>query len=473
MRRSACSTGGRKAMAQKGKGPALQKNRIFEGEVTGYTSEGAGVARAEGVPVFLPGAAQGDRLRFRVVKGLSAYAFGRVEEILSPSPDRIPEDCPIARQCGGCVYRHLSYEAELRAKEQKVRDALARVGGFSQLPVRPILGAEQPDRYRNKAQFPIGLGPDGQLCLGFYAPHSHRIVPCRDCLLQPEEFTAAMEALRQWHRETGESVYEEASGRGALRHLYLRKGFATGQVMACLVVNGDRLAGEDRLCQLLRQRVPGLASVLLNVNREKTNVVLGRRNRTLWGAPYLEDVLCGLTFRLSPQSFYQVNRAQAERLYGLAAHYAGLTGKETLLDLYCGAGTIGLSMANRAGRLIGVEVVPEAVENARENAARNHIQNAEFLCGDAAQAAETLRRRGERPHVVVLDPPRKGCGEALAATVCGMAPQRVVYVSCDPATLARDLRFFAARGYAPQEAAPADLFPRTSHVETVVALQRE
>ena len=459
-------------MPKREQGALLVKNAIYETEVTGYTAEGVGVVRAEGVPVFVPGAAQGDLLRVRIVKPLKTYAFGRVEEILRPSPDRVPEDCPIARPCGGCVFRHISYEAEQRAKEQRVRDALTRIGGFADLPVRPILGAAHPDRYRNKAQFPIGLDESGCLVFGFYARHSHRIVACEDCLLQPAAFTQAMQAVRRWQAETHETVYDEGTGRGALRHLYLRKGFATGQVMVCLVANAASLRGEERLCELLREAVPGLCSVLLNENTQRTNVVLGRKVRTLWGSPLLEDELCGLRFSLSPHSFYQVNRAQAERLYRQAAAYAELTGGETLLDLYCGAGTIGLSMAAQAKRLIGVEIVEDAVKNARENAAKNGVTNAEFLCADAARAAETLRQRGEKPDVVILDPPRKGCGEALVQTVCTMAPRRVVYVSCDPATLARDLTFFSARGYRPQEATPADLFPRTAHVETVCLLSK-
>ena len=460
-------------MGKKKRETALEKNTIFEAQVTGYTTEGAGVVRTpEGIPVFVPGAAQGDTLRVRVVKSLKTYAFGRIEEILSPSPDRVEEDCPVSRRCGGCVFRHISYEAELRAKEQRVRDALSRIGGFSDLPVLPILGAQQPNRYRNKAQFPIGSDGEGSILFGFYSTHSHRIIPCKDCLLHPVEFIRAMEAVSRWQAETGETAYNEETGKGTLRHLYLRKGFASGQVMVCIVANAASLRGEERLCELLRESVPGLSGVLLNRNTERTNVVLGKENRVLWGSELLEDTLCGLRFTLSPHSFYQVNRDQAERLYETAAQYAALTGKETVLDLYCGAGTIGLSMAARAKRLIGVEIVEDAVENARANAARNGVTNAEFFCGDAPKAAAMLRARGETPDVVILDPPRKGCGEELVDVVSSMSPRRVVYVSCDPATLARDLRFFSSRGYQPQEARPADLFPRTAHVETVVLLSK-
>lgn len=450
----------------------FQKNDFVTMEITGYTSEGNGVGNAGGCAVFVPGAAQGDVLRVRIVKVLKTYAFGRIEEILSPSPDRVEPDCPISRRCGGCVFRHIRYEAELRAKEQRVRDTISRIGGFSDLTVRPILGAAQPNRYRNKAQFPIGSDGEGGIVFGFYVTHSHVIIPCKDCLLQPHEFTKAMEAVGRWQSETGETVYDEETGRGTLRHLYLRKGFASGQVLACIVANRSSLRGEDRLCELLRESVAGLSGVLLNQNSERTNVVLGKENRVLWGKAVLEDTLCGLHFTLSPHSFYQVNRDQAERLYGVAAQYASLTGKETVLDLYCGAGTIGLSMASKVKKLIGVEIVEDAIQNARANAARNGIQNAEFFCGDAAKAAEELHSRGEAPDVVILDPPRKGCTPSLLESVVQMAPSRIVYVSCDPATLARDLKLLSGFGYFPQELTPVDMFPRTSHVETVCLLSK-
>lgn len=449
------------------------KNEVLPLEVTGYTAEGSGVGHAGGAAVFVPGAAVGDTLQVRILKTAKTYAYGKIESVVSPSPDRVAPGCPGFGRCGGCVFRHITYAAECRAKEQRVRDAVRRIAGLDPALVRPIAAAPAPDRYRNKAQFPLGLDGQGNLTAGFYAPHSHRIVPCADCLLQPPAFTAAIEAVRQWHRETGDSVYDERTGKGRLRHLYLRAAMAQGGVMACLVVNGNGVHREDRLTALLRERVPGLCSVVINSNRAQTNVVLGPACRTVWGEDALTDTLCGLRFSISPHSFYQVNRDQAERLYGLAAQYAGLTGRETLLDLYCGTGTIGLSMAARAKRVLGVEVVPAAVADARENARRNGIRNAEFRCADAAQAAAQLRAQGLCPDVVVLDPPRKGCGEALVRTVAGMAPARVVYVSCDPATLARDLKIFDACGYVLREATPVDMFPRTAHVETIALLQRE
>lgn len=451
---------------------SLHKNDIVPLTITGYTAQGSGVGHYDGLAVFVQGAAEGDCLQVRILKTEKTYAYGKIESIDTPAPCRIAPDCPQATQCGGCVFRHISYEAECKAKEQRVRDAVQRIAGLNPELVQPILGASQPERYRNKAQYPLGLDSNGKLVAGFYAPHSHRIVPCNDCRLQPEFFTKAVDAVRQWQSETGESVYEETSGKGMLRHLYLREAGKTGQIMVCLVINGTKVRQEDRLVTLLREQVPGLASVVLNCNQKCTNVILGEKCRTLWGTEALTDILCGLEFSISPKSFYQVNRSQAEVLYGIAGRFAGLSGKELLLDLYCGTGTIGLSMAAKAAKVIGVEVVPAAVKDARRNAARNHIENAEFRCGDAVTIAEEFREKGLAPDVVVLDPPRKGCGAELVHTVAGMVPQRIVYVSCDPATLARDLKTFTQDGYGLQQAVPVDLFPRTAHVETVVLMSR-
>lgn len=450
----------------------IRKNDIFEADITAMTAEGSGICRIEGMAVFVPGTAVGDRCAVRIVKVLRKYAFGRLEKLLAPSPDRIAPDCPVAAQCGGCVYRHIRYEAELRIKTQRVRDALERIGGLQDFQMEPILAAPDRCRYRNKCQLPIGLSKDGALQLGFYAVNSHRIVNTESCLLQPEAFDRAAAAFRRWYAVSGESVYDEASHSGVLRHLYMRRGEMSGEMMVCVVANGAALHEEALLVEMLREAVPEITGVLLNVNREKTNVVLGKTCRTLWGKDTITDTLCGLAFEIAPHAFYQVNRTQAERLYGKAAEYAGLTGAETLLDLYCGTGTIGLSMAKNAKKLIGAEIVPAAVENARRNAERNAIQNAEFLCADAAEAARILFERGEKPDVIVIDPPRKGCDSALIATIAAMRPKRVVYVSCDPATLARDLKLFRESGYKTETVTPADMFPGTAHVETVVLLSK-
>ena len=349
---------------------------------------------------------------------------------------------------------------------------MERIGGFENIPMEPILGAPSRTRYRNKCQLPIGLSKNGEMQMGFYAVNSHRIIDTHTCLLQPEVFDRAAEAFRAWQKLSGESIYDEAAHSGVLRHLYMRCGEKSGEVLVCIVANGAKLHGEDLLVKMLREAVPEITGIVVNINHERTNVVLGRELRTLWGKPTIRDTLCRLEFEISPHAFYQVNRTQAEALYNKAAEYAGLTGAETLLDLYCGTGTIGLSMASRAKKLIGAEIIPSAVENARKNAAHNHVTNAEFLCGDAKDAARILYERGERPDVIVIDPPRKGCDAAVITTIAAMRPTRVVYVSCDPATLARDLKQFTAENYNIEAVTPVDMFPGTAHVETVCLLSK-
>lgn len=456
-----------------GKGAwALKKNDCVEMEFTAMTAQGSALGRAGGMAVFVPLGAVGDRARVRIVKVKKNYCYGRLEEVLSPAPCRVPPDCPVFAQCGGCCYRHISYEEELRVKRQRIIDALERIGGFAGAQVEPVLGAASRNGYRNKALLPLGRKPDGSLAMGFYALNSHRIVDCPACRLHPPEFNALMAAFRVWAEKGGETVYDEKSHTGKLRRLYLRRGENTGELMACVVVNGESLRGEAQLVEALRSAVPSLTTVLLNVNQDRTNVALGPGLRTLYGPGYIQDTLCGLTFRISPLSFYQVNPQQAQVLYEKAAEFAAPQGDESILDLYCGTGTIGLSMASRAREVIGVESVPQAVENARENARRNGIPNASFLCADAAAAASQLAAQGKLPHTVILDPPRKGCAPGLIDTIAQMAPERVVYVSCDPATLARDLRVFAGYGYCFGRVQPVDMFPGTGHVECVVLMSR-
>ena len=459
---------------------ALAKNQSVELNITGMTGEGNGVARyvdgdtpAPGFVVFVPRTAVGDRIRCRIVKVQKHHAFGRLEEVLEPSPDRSDDACSgcgVYGRCGGCVWRHVTYAAECRYKYHWVRDTLQRVGGVTVEPL-PLAAAEQPDRYRNKAQFPVAPGDvGGEPLVGFFAPRSHRMVPVRDCLLQPESFRPVLEAVARWMRENGVSAYDEATHSGLVRHIYIRQGAASGQMMVCLVCRHGRLPAVGALIAGVRAAAPELASLSVNINPDQTNVILGSRGYVLWGEDGIEDTLCGLRFRLSPRSFYQVNHAQTEVLYRKAAEAAALTGTETLLDLYCGTGTIGLSMAAKAGQVIGVEVVPEAVEDARRNAEVNGIRNARFFCADAARAAQQLAEEGVRPDVIIIDPPRKGCDEALVGTVVRMAPRRVVYVSCDPATLSRDLARFEERGYRTVQVQPVDLFPRTGHCECVALL---
>lgn len=445
----------------------LAKNQLHTSIITGYTAEGLGVTRISGQVVFVHGGVRGETCSVRILKVLKNIAYARVEEILEPSPARREPDCPHFPACGGCSFRHISYEEELEAKRQRVEDALRRVGG-ADVAVEEILGGSSVDGYRNKCQFPIS--PDGRA--GFFRARSHQVIPALDCRLQAPQANAVAAAVEGYLLDLGVPAYDEASHRGLLRHIYVRTN-RDGQALVCLVVNGDRLPGEEELVRRIRAVCPDTAGILLNVNRERTNVVLGGAYRTLWGEDTLVDTLCGLTFRLSAPAFYQVNRVQAERLYGKAIGFAQLTGRETVLDLYCGAGTITLAMARHAGRVIGAEIVPEAVENARENARENGINNAEFFCGDAGCVARKLASERLRPDVVVVDPPRKGLGEDVIPVIAAMGPERIVYVSCDPGTLGRDVKRFAGQGYTAARAAAADMFPRTSHVETIILLQKE
>lgn len=444
----------------------LQKNQLHTVTVTGYSEEGLGVARIDGRVVFIHGGVRGETCSVRILKVLKNAAFARVEEILESAPGRQPPDCPHYPACGGCDFRHLTYGEELEAKRQRVEDALRRIGG-ADVTVTEILESPQVAGYRNKSQFPVS--PDG--LAGFYRARTHQVIPAADCLLQSPQAGAIARAVEDYLRENGVSAYDEARHAGLLRHIFVRTN-AAGQALTCLVVNGDRLPREEDLVRRIRSACPDTVGVVLSANTRRTNVVLGDRYRTLWGQDYLEDTLCGLTFRLAIPAFYQVNRRQAERLYGRVLELAGLTGTETVLDLYCGAGTITLVMAQKAKRAIGAEIVPEAVENARENALRNGVTNAEFFCGDAAAVAEKLAAEQLRPDVVVVDPPRKGLEASVIGSIAEMAPRRVVYVSCDPGTLARDVKRFHERGYALRQAVAADLFPRTKHVETVVLLSR-
>ena len=445
---------------------ALEKNNIYTARIEGYSSEGLGIARIDGQVVFVHGAVRGELCRVLVMKVLKNAAFGKVTELLEPSPERREPDCPYYGRCGGCDFRHLSYREELWAKRQRVQDALTRLGG-SDVEVEEILGAADPLYYRNKSQYPVSAGK-----VGFYRARTHDVVDIEHCLIQKPQADAAAAALRDYMRDFAVPSYDEKTGRGLLRHLYVRTN-RRGESLVCVLANGERLPHEEELVGRLRRAVPDCVGVVLGVNTRRGNTILGERYRTLWGADTLEDELCGLTFRLSVPSFYQVNRDQAEVLYRKAVEYAGLTGGELVVDLYCGAGTITQVMAGGAGRVIGAEIVPEAIEDARENARRNGIENVEFFCGDAAQLAADFAGRGLRPDVICVDPPRKGLAPEVIAAAAQMAPQRVVYVSCDPGTLGRDVKRFAEYGYRVQRAAACDLFPRTRHIETVVLLSHK
>ncbi len=455
----------------KNNGTVLKKNQKIKLEITGMTAEGSGVGKYEGMAVFVPMTAVGDVIECTVVKTGKSFCFGKCDRVLTASESRIEPDCPQYKRCGGCVFRHISYAEELRIKKQRVNDAVRRIGGLD-IECEGIIGAENPDRYRNKAQLPCRADGCGKLQLGFFAAHSHRLIECTDCLLQPAEFAAIEAAFKRFVDETKTEIYDETAHKGRVRHLYLRSSALTGEIMVCVVVNGNGLHHEELLVQMLREASDRISGIVINRNTEKTNVITGRKCRVVWGKEYITERLCGVDFRISPLSFLQVNPVQAQKLYEKAAEYAGLTGSETVLDMYCGAGTIGLTMARYAKQIIGAEVVPEAVSDAWENAQANGIENARFIEGDAAVAAARLSDEGVVPDVVVLDPPRKGCDVSLINTVSDMKPKRVVYVSCDPATLARDMKLFVERGYMPRKLTAVDMFPRTAHVECVVLMTK-
>ncbi|MDD6160997.1 MAG: 23S rRNA (uracil(1939)-C(5))-methyltransferase RlmD [Oscillospiraceae bacterium] len=445
----------------------LREGAVYRGEIVAYSSDGAGIARIGGMVVFVKGAVRGESADIRIEHIGHHAAWGHIEALAASSDARQEPDCPYYSVCGGCQFRHMTYAEELEAKRARVRDAVRRLGG-ADIPVETIHGARDICRYRNKVQFPVGEGR-----IGYYQGRTHQVVDIEDCLLQPVEDTAARAAVRDWMLRFGVPCYNERTGKGLLRHLYLRTNKA-GQALCCLVVNGRSIPHAEELISALRDAVPALTGVVLSVNKKRTNVILGDEFITLWGQSRLEETLCGHTFLLSVPSFFQINRAQTEVLYGRALEFAGLTGGETVVDLYCGIGTISLTLAEQAGQVIGVEVVPQAIEDAKENARRNGLSHkTRFECGDASDLAARLEAEGIRPHVVVVDPPRKGLAPDVVETVARMAPERVVYVSCDPATLGRDIARFAPLGYAAQRAEAVDLFPRTAHIETVVSLVRK
>ena len=444
----------------------MQKNDEIILQITDVTNEGSGIGKYDGMAIFVPLTAIGDTVRVKILKVKKTYAYGKATEIITPASDRIAPDCEVFNKCGGCVYRHIDYTAELKLKENKVYEVIKRIGGTDLMP-KPILYSNTLN-YRNKAQYPISS--DGKA--GFYAFHSHRIIPCSDCKLQPEIFGSIVSVCEDWIKNNNVSIYDETAHKGLLRHIYIRNAEKTEEIMLTFVINGDSLPHSDKLISAITGNFPQIKSIVLNINKEDTNVILGNKCITLYGNDYITDILCGVKVRLSALSFYQVNRTMAEKLYEKAAEYANVKDK-TLLDLYCGAGTIGLSMANKAKSIIGVEIIPEAVKDAQFNAQQNSIKNARFICADATKAAEQLAKENISADVVIVDPPRKGLTPELIETVSTkFAPERVVYVSCDPATLARDIKIFDSYGYKLIEYTPADLFPRTAHVETVALIRR-
>lgn len=476
------------------------KNDIVTVKIEDIGTEGEGIGKLEGFTLFVKDAVMGDVVEARLVKVKKNYAYARLEKVLTSSPLRVKPVCPYHKQCGGCQIQAMSYEAQLQFKENKVKNNLVRIGGFDQLFIEsvmePVVGMEQPWHYRNKAQFPVGTDKDGRIITGFYAGRTHSIIANTDCALGVEENEPILQKVLAYMQNEKVSAYDETTGQGLVRHILIRKGFTSGEIMVCLVINGKSLPKEDRLVSTLRE-IPGMTSIWLNYNTKNTNVIMGAEGRVLWGQNTITDVIhrrsieeinsgkdClrydskenapqGITFAISPLSFYQVNPIQTEKLYSLALEYAGLTGEETVWDLYCGIGTISLFMAQCAKEVHGVEIVPQAIEDARKNAERNHIENAAFYVG---KAEEVLPRLYEEDHifadVICVDPPRKGCDEACLNTIIKMAPKRIVYVSCDSATLARDLKYLCENGYEIRKVRAVDQFGQTVHTETVVLLSK-
>ena len=447
----------------------LIKGKIYEAVIDDYTAEGQGVAHIEGCAVFIPNAIFGEKVRVRIEKAQKTWAAGKITEILEKSPHRINRECPVAKLCGGCDFWHMDYAEETRLKAQRVKTCLNRIGGENLQEV-PILSAPTCYGYRNKAQYPVAV-KKGKAFAGFFRAGTHQVVENKRCLILPEQTDGVKDAVMDYVNQYRISVYDEVAHKGLLRHIYVRRGAVSGQILVCLVCNGDKLPKAEALIERL-QKIPGFTTLVLSVNTKKGNTVLGDKFLTLYGPGYIEDTLCGLNFRLSARSFYQVNHHQAQRLYEAAISQAEFTKNDLVLDLYCGVGTITLAMASAAGKVIGVEVIEQAVEDAKENALRNGIENAEFFCGDAGAAALELEKQGIHPDVITVDPPRKGLNADTIEAIDRMNPRRLVYVSCDPATLARDVALLKARGFQVKNALAADLFPRCAHVETVVLMSR-
>ena len=451
----------------------MKKDDLIEVTIEDLSEEGTGIGKFEGMTFFIKDAVIGDRVRAKIMKMKKNYGFARLMEVLTPSPDRVEPLCPVARQCGGCQIQAMSYEAQLAFKTRKVESNLKRIGKFEEIPMESIIGMEDPFHYRNKAQFPFGKNRDGKIITGFYAGRTHSIIENTSCHLGKEVNEEILEKILAWMNAFHVEPYNEATGKGLMRHSLIRCGFRTGEIMVCLVINGRKIPGEEALVDSLKI-IPGMTSISLNVNKEKTNVILGREVINLWGRPYIEDYIGEVKYQISPLSFFQVNPVQTERLYGKALEYAGLTGEETVWDLYCGIGTISLFLARKARKVYGVEIIPDAIEDARRNASLNGFTNTEFYVGKAEEVLpEKYEKEGVRADVIVVDPPRKGCDETLLSTMVKMQPERIVYVSCDSATLARDLRYLCDNGYELKRVCPADMFPQTVHVETVVLLSHK
>ena len=463
-----------KSQDKKSIGKNIEKNQLAEVVIQDMTENGEGIGKLDGYTLFIKDTVIGDRVLVKIIKAKKTYGYARLMEILTPSADRTEPRCPAAGPCGGCQLQSMTYEAQLAFKRKKVEDHLRRIGGFSDITVEPVIGMKEPWCYRNKAQFPVGRDRDGKIRIGFYAGRTHSIIETERYYLGRPVNEQVLAIVRTWMNRQKIVPYDETTGKGLIRHVLIREGRATGQVMVCLVINGKKLPAAEMLVQELKD-IPGMTSISYNINMEQTNVILGRQVVTLWGEDTIEDQIGGISFRISPLSFYQVNPEQTERLYGKALEFAGLTGGENVWDLYCGIGTISLFLAQKAGKIHGVEIIPAAIENARENAERNGFTNTEFFVGKAEEVLpQWYREHGEKADVIVVDPPRKGCDPALLDVMLQMDPERIVYVSCDSATLARDLKILTGENrYQIKTIQPVDMFPQSVHVETVCLLSRK
>ncbi|MCD8073455.1 MAG: 23S rRNA (uracil(1939)-C(5))-methyltransferase RlmD [Lachnospiraceae bacterium] len=458
----------------------MKKDDIVTLIIEDFSTEGLGIGHSEGLTLFVKDTIIGDVAEVKVMKMKKTYGYARLLRILTPSPDRVEAPCPVARPCGGCQLQEMKYDAQLRFKEQKVRNNLQRIGGFIDPPMEPIIGMNHPFRYRNKAQFPISRDRNGKLIAGFYAGRTHTVIDCRDCLLGAKVNQTILDIVLNHMDKYHIQPYDEATGKGLVRHVMIRVSSemlceenASGQIMVCVVINGTSLPESERLVQALCA-IPGMASITLNINRERTNVIMGKQIKLLWGQEFIEDTIGGIRFRISPLSFYQVNPRQTEKLYGKALEYANLTGQETVWDLYCGIGTISLFLAQKARAVYGVEIVPDAIRDARQNAQLNHITNAEFFVGKAEEVLpEKYEKEGIHADVIVVDPPRKGCEQSVLDTMLKIRPERIVYVSCDSATLARDLKYLCAGGYELRKVCPTEMFANSCHVENVALMSYE
>lgn len=449
----------------------FSKNKAYKIDITGLSHEGQGVGKIDGFVVFVDGALPGETVEIRIIKQTKSYAVGQLVKVLQPSDKRAEPFCSVFDRCGGCAIQHMNYAAQLEFKKDTVVQNLKRIGGLEDITVHDTIGMEKPFNYRNKVQYPVAAqGKDVRI--GFYESRSHNIIDSSQCDIQPDESNAIRDLVRSFCTQYSISIYDEKTGQGLLRHVMVRKGFTTGDIMVVLVINGNEVPKADKLIKMLCDKHKNIKSIILNVNTRNTNIILGEKNICIYGQEFISDYIGKFRFNISPLSFFQVNPVQTEVLYGKALEYAALTGKETVFDLYCGIGTISLFLSEKAKQVIGVEVVPEAIEDAKENARINNITNAQFLVGEAETVIPKLYAEGARADVVVVDPPRKGCDEKLLETLVEMQPGRIVYVSCNPSTLSRDLKYLSEHGFKAVEAQTVDMFPWTGHVETIVLIQR-